>query len=92
MPWTRLIETSIRARDGTYAIISNLLIDEYGLRTTPKKKLVILDGLYLLLYTHWVLDDSTFNDERQRVQVATGLLTAAFSVVDHVHCSTLESK
>ena len=57
----------------------NLLIDEYGLRTTPKKKPVIgLDDLYLLLYTHWVLDDSTFKDERQRVQIATGLLTAAF--------------
>ena len=57
----------------------NLLIDKYGLRTTPKKKPVIgLDDLYLLLYTHWVLDDSTFKDERQRVQVATGLLTAAF--------------
>ena len=57
----------------------NLLIDEYGLCTIPKKKPVIgLDDLYLLLYTHWVLDDSTFKDERQRVQVATGLLTAAF--------------
>ncbi|KAG8531634.1 uncharacterized protein KY384_003265 [Bacidia gigantensis] len=57
----------------------NLLIDEYGLRVLPKKKPVIgLDDLYLLLYTHWVLDDSTFKDERQRVQVATGLLTAAF--------------
>ena len=57
----------------------NVLIDEYRLRTTPKKKPVIgLDDLYLLLYTHWVLDDSTFKDERQRVQVATGLLTAAF--------------
>ena len=31
-----------------------------------------LDDLYLLLYTHWVLD------ERQRVQVATGLLAAVF--------------
>jgi len=57
----------------------NLLVDEYDLRTTPNKKPVIgLDDLYLLLYTHWVLDDSTFKDERQRVQVATGLLTAAF--------------
>ena len=57
----------------------NLLIDQYGLRTIPKKKPVIgLNDLYLLLYTHWVLDDSTFKDERQRVQVATSLLTAAF--------------
>lgn len=57
----------------------NLLIDEYGLRTLPKKKLVIsLDDLYLLLYTHWVLDDATYTDERQRVQVATGILAAVF--------------
>lgn len=57
----------------------NILIDEYSLRTTPKKKPVIgLNDLYLLLYTYWVLDDSTFKDERQRVQVATGLLMAAF--------------
>jgi len=49
----------------------NVLIDEYRLCTTPKKKPVIgLDDLYLLLYTHWVLDDSTFKDERQRVPVA----------------------
>ena len=57
----------------------DLLIGEYSLRVLPRKKPVIgLDDLYLLLYTHWVLDDSTFKDERQRVQVATGLLTAAF--------------
>ena len=57
----------------------NLLIDEYGLRTLPKKKPVIsLDDLYLLLYTHWALDDATYTDERQRVQVATGILAAVF--------------
>ncbi|MCJ1422042.1 hypothetical protein MMC32_008411 [Xylographa parallela] len=57
----------------------NLLIDEYHLRTVPKKKPVIgLDDLYLLLYTHWVLDDRTYDDEHQRVQVATGLLAAVF--------------
>ena len=45
----------------------------------PKKKPVIgLDDLYLLLYTHWVLDDRTYDDEHQRVQVATGLLAAVF--------------
>lgn len=37
-----------------------------------------LDDLYLLLYTHWVLDDRTYSDERQRVQVAAGLLAAVF--------------
>lgn len=28
--------------------------------------------------THWVLDDWTYRDQRQRVQVATGLLAAVF--------------
>lgn len=57
----------------------NLLIDEYGLRTTLKKKSIIdFDDLYLLLYTHWVFDDSTFKNERQRVQVVIDLLTIAF--------------
>ncbi|KAL8989941.1 MAG: hypothetical protein Q9177_001280 [Variospora cf. flavescens] len=57
----------------------NLLIKQYSLRTLPKKKPVIgLDDLYLLLYTHWALDDATFTDERQRVQVATGILAAVF--------------
>lgn len=57
----------------------NLLGDEYGLRKLPKKKPVIgRDDLYLLLYTHWVLDDATYPDEHQRVTVATGILTAVF--------------
>ena len=55
----------------------DLLIDEYGLRTLPKRKPVIsLDDLYLLRYTHWLLDDATYTDEQQRVQVATGILAA----------------
>lgn len=45
----------------------------------PKKKLVIdLDDLYLLFYTHWVLDDQTYNNEHQRVQVIAELLAAVF--------------
>lgn len=57
----------------------NLLVDEYGLRVLPKKKPVIdLDDLYLLSYTHWVLDTATYMDERQRVQVATGIFMAGF--------------
>lgn len=57
----------------------NLLVDEYGLRKLPKKKPVIgRDDLYLLLYTHWVLDNATYPDERQRVTVATGILAAVF--------------
>lgn len=43
-----------------------------------KKPVISLDDLYLLLYTHWVLDDATYTDERQRVQVATGILAAVF--------------
>lgn len=57
----------------------NVLIGQYSLRVLPKKKPVIgLDDLYLLLYTHWVLDDATYSDERQRLQVATGILAAVF--------------
>jgi len=57
----------------------NLLIDEYGLRTLPKPKPVIgLEDLCLLLYTHWVLDDATYSDDRQRGQVATGIVMAVF--------------
>lgn len=40
--------------------------------------MISLDDLYLLLYTHWVLDNATYTDERQRVQVATGILVAVF--------------
>ncbi len=44
----------------------NFLIDKYSLRVLPRKKSIIdLDNLYLLLYTHWVFDDSTFKNERQ---------------------------
>ena len=35
------------------------------------------EDLQLVLYTHWASDDSKYADERQRVQVATGLLLAA---------------
>lgn len=54
-------------------------MDNYKLRKLPKKKPVIcLDNLYLLRYTHWVLDDSIYSDEHQQIQVATGLLMAVF--------------
>jgi len=58
------------------------LINKYSL--LKKKPVIDLDDLYLLLCTHWVLDNSTFKDERQRVQVATGLLRSLFSVDDRV--------
>lgn len=70
----------------------NFLIDKYSLRVLPRKKSIIdLDNLYLLLYTHWVFDDSTFKNERQWIQVATSLLTIAISIVDRVSCLTFES-
>lgn len=37
-----------------------------------------VDDLYQILITHWVYDDTVYGDERQRVQVATGLLMAAY--------------
>jgi hypothetical protein len=38
-----------------------------------------VDDLYHILFTHWVYDDATYADERQRVQVATGILLASFT-------------
>ena len=40
--------------------------------------MIRLNNLYLLLYKHWTQDDARFADERQRVQVATGILAAVF--------------
>ena len=69
----------------------NLLIDQYGLRILPRKKPVIsLDDLYLLLYTHWALDDASYTDEGQRVQVATGILAAVF--FDCRPCSLFDTR
>jgi len=57
----------------------DLFIDKYSLRVFSKKKSIIdLDDLYLLLYTHWVLDNSIFKNKRQRIQVAIDLFTIAF--------------
>ena len=38
-----------------------------------------VNDLYHILFTHWVYDDATYADERQRVQVATALLLAAYT-------------
>ena len=38
-----------------------------------------VDDLYQILYTHWALDTATYTDERQRVQVAAGILIATFT-------------
>ena len=37
------------------------------------------DDLYHILFTHWVFDDATYRDERQRVQVSTGILLASYT-------------
>ena len=52
---------------------------QFRLRTLPMKKPVAdCDDLYLWLYTHWVIDDSVFPDERQRVQHSAGILMGGF--------------
>ncbi|KAI9784715.1 MAG: hypothetical protein M1816_000718 [Peltula sp. TS41687] len=57
-----------------------ILEKEYSLRKLPQHKPVMSsDDLYHLLFVYWVYDDSTYPDERQRVQVATALLLAAFT-------------
>ena len=38
-----------------------------------------VEDLHHILFTHWALDTTSYADERQRVQIATGLLLAAFT-------------
>ncbi|KAI9762363.1 MAG: hypothetical protein M4579_000513 [Chaenotheca gracillima] len=47
-------------------------------RFTRAKPVAYLDDLYEVLIALWVWDDTVFADERQRQQVATGLLMAAY--------------
>jgi len=52
---------------------------QFRLRTLLMKKPVAdCDDLYLWLYIHWVIDDSIFPDERQRVQHSAGILMGGF--------------
>ena len=55
--------------------LSMSMVSKLCLRRNP---VISLDDLYLLLYTHWALDDATYTDERQRVQVARGILAVVF--------------
>ncbi len=56
------------------------LVKTYRLRKLARAKPVMsVDDLYHILFTHWVYDDATYVDERQRVQVATALLLAAYT-------------
>ena len=49
------------------------------MRKSEKPDAVLdVDDLYDLLTYHWVSDSSRYRDERQRVQVATGLLLSSF--------------
>lgn len=48
-----------------------------------------VDDLVLVLHHHWILDDSTFADERQRVQLAMLLLLAGYT--GQRPCSILET-
>lgn len=56
------------------------LTKNYRLRKLARTKPVMnVDDLYHILFTHWVYDDATYVDERQRVQVAAALLLAAYT-------------
>ena len=43
-----------------------------------KKPVADCDDLYLWLYTHWVIDDSIFSNERQRIQHFAEILMSEF--------------
>ncbi len=52
---------------------------QFRLRTLLMKKLVAdCNDLYLWLYTHWVIDDSIFSNEHQRVQHFAEILMSEF--------------
>lgn len=53
---------------------------DYSLDLTRRDKPVLhINDLLLALHHHWFLDTETFPDERQRVQLAALLLTAAYT-------------
>jgi len=55
------------------------LVVQFGLRKTPQERGTSSpEDLYHILFHHWVHDDHVYKDERQRVQVATGILMASF--------------
>ena len=55
-------------------------IEEYRLQKGARDKPVMsAEDLHHILFTHWALDTTTYADERQRVQVATGLLIASYT-------------
>lgn len=56
------------------------LVTDYGLDLYPREKPVLhVDDLHTLLFHHWALDTEVFPDERQRVQLAAIMLTAAYT-------------
>jgi hypothetical protein len=51
----------------------------YSLRKILKKiRHIRPDDLYYVLYAHWVLHDSVFRDDHQRLMVATGILASVY--------------
>jgi hypothetical protein len=56
------------------------LTERYNLDISTKEKPVMnIDDVFLVLHHHWVLDTSTFPDERQRLQLAFLVLLCAYT-------------
>jgi len=69
-----------KVREEVDDYIDGYLTKLYSLDTTAREKPVMnVDDVYLVLHHHWVLDDSVFPDERQRLQLALLLLLSAYT-------------
>ena len=74
----------------TAQYLSGVLYKEYILTASARMKPVMsVDDLVRVFHHHWVLDMSTFADERQRVQLSMLLLLAAYT--GQRPCSILET-
>jgi len=70
--------------------LSGVLNKAYKLTASARMEPVMsVDDLVRVLHYHWVLDTSTFADERQRVQLSMLLLLAAYT--GQRPCSILET-
>lgn len=53
---------------------------EYNLDTSVREKPVMnIDGVFLVLYHLWILDESVFPDERKRLQLGLLILLSAYT-------------
>ncbi|KAF2471333.1 uncharacterized protein BDR25DRAFT_223650 [Lindgomyces ingoldianus] len=84
--WRMLYQKSVghslhaKVREEVNDYIDGYLTKKYNLDTTAREKPVMnVDDVYLVLHHHWVLDDSVFPDERQRLQLALLLLLSAYT-------------